>query len=218
MTDGVLYVQPILDHVITELLESLKCNLALDRMDQNIMFQWSSVGFRSEEGRSQSMASTPSSFRNCLHIFRHCCAPGGSQDPLHQRWVWQWLQRFHPGALEQSECCCLACSSVSLHGYASPYHAEGYYRQHKVLHISSRPFHAHFPHVLRASLLSSMKSTGCQRWACQFWCSMATASWAPQCRSVSRGPTRGYQALRPPSWSLIPIVWSETFTPVACWR
>ena len=49
---------------------------------------------------------------------------------------------------------------------------------------------------------SSVKTTGCQWWACQSWCSLAHANWAAQCWA----------------WSLFLTVWSETCTPVACWR
>ncbi len=71
-------------------------------------------------------------------------------------------------------------------------------------------------HVLRVNLLSSV--SGCQWQTCQFWLSMANANRAPRCWAVSTGPTRGRWALRPPSWSRFLIVWSVTFTPVACWR
>lgn len=32
------------------------------------------------------------------------------------------------------------------------------------------------------------------------------------------GSTKGRRAIRPPSWSLFMIVWTETFPPVTCWR
>ncbi len=126
----------------------------------------------------------------------------------------------------QSGCYCLACRGLcvplliylprpSLTNHQID-HAEWYYRQHNILHSFSRPFH--ICHVLRMNLLLSVKSTGRQWRIFQFCYSMANASWNPRCRAVSTGPTRGHRALWPPSWSLFLIVWSETFTPVACWR
>lgn len=37
-----------------------------------------------------------------------CCAPGGTQEPLHQRRVWRWVQGFHPDTWQQSMCLMLA--------------------------------------------------------------------------------------------------------------
>ncbi len=90
-------------------------------------------------------------------------------------------------------------------------HAEWCYKQRNVFHSFPRPFHV-LSHVLRVNQLS-VKSKGCQWQTCQFWCSMANVNRAPRCWAVSTGPTIGRH-----SWSLFLIVWSETFTPVACWR
>ena len=77
---------------------------------------------------------------------------------------------------------------------------------------------SHPSQVLRVHLLSSVKSTGHQWQTCQFWCSLANANRAPQCWAMSTGPTTGSHALRPPSGCVFLNVWTETFTPVACWR
>lgn len=76
--------------------------------------------------------------------------------------------------------------------------------------LSPQLLHAlsHLLHMLRINLLSSVKSTGGRRWTCQLWYSMA----------LSTGKTKGCLVLRPPSWIMFLIVWSETFIPVACWR
>ncbi len=68
------------------------------------------------------------------------------------------------------------------------------------------------------NLLLCVKRTACQWWTCQFWCSLTNANQAAQCWAVSTVPTRGRQALVPPSWSLFVTVWSETCSWVACWR
>lgn len=73
-------------------------------------------------------------------------------------------------------------------------------------------------HVLNVNLLSSMKRTGLQRWACQFWHSLVNANPVARCWAVSTGPTRGCRALMPSLLSLFMIVSSETCTPVAFWR
>ena len=50
---------------------------------------------------------------------------------------------------------------------------------------------------------------------CKF---LVNANRAARCWAVSTGPTRERPALKPPSWTLFLTVWSETCTPVACWR
>lgn len=60
---------------------------------------------------------------------------------------------------------------------------------------SPDPFLSVLSHVLRISLLSSLKSTGRKWRTYQFWYSMANVSWVPWCWVVSTGLTRGHWAL-----------------------
>ena len=69
------------------------CLIHWRRMHWHITSNRCYLGFRSEEREDQSMASMPSSSRNCRHtlvsrVCRHCPAPGGThctrRNPLHQ--------------------------------------------------------------------------------------------------------------------------------------
>ena len=61
--------------------------VVLHRMHRYITSHRCSVRFRSGEHKSRSMASIPSSSRNChklwLHVAWHCPASGRTQGPLH---------------------------------------------------------------------------------------------------------------------------------------
>lgn len=73
-------------------------------------------------------------------------------------------------------------------------------------------------HALSVNLPSSAKSTGCQWWICQSWCSLAHAKRPVWHLAVSATPTWSRWALTPPSWSLFLPVWAHTTTSGACWR
>lgn len=84
------------------------------------------------------------------------------------------------------------------------------YRQHIILHGFSRPFHIHhmcseLPPLIREKHTVPLVD-------------LPILVFYGKCQAVSTGPTRRHCAFRPPSWSLLMIVWSETFKPVACWR
>lgn len=132
--------------------------------------------------------------------------PGGTQDPVHQCRVWQWVQGLHPDA-----CCCLACRCLCVPRpsltHRQTIHAERCYRQHDILHGFSRLFHV--CHM-------------CSGWTCPYlWKAQGAtggaANQAPLCQAVSTEPTRGCKLLKPPSWSLFLIVLLETLTIMACW-
>lgn len=151
-----------------------------------------------------------------------CCASPGTQDLLHQRRVWLWVQGFHPNTEWKSDWYFLASRGLCvppriwLPRPSLTHHqtcqAEQCCRQDSVLLVFSRLFD-NYHRCSEWNLLSSVKNTGHQWWSCHFGCSLANASGAPRCWTVSTGPTTGRCALRPPSWSLFPILWP--FTPVA---
>ena len=91
------------------------------------MFHRYSIGFRSGEQIGQSLASVPSSSRNCLHTLSTwgwalSCRTGITRDPLHQHKVWQSLWGFHPSTWQQSGYCRLWHGGVTLQQYASSDH------------------------------------------------------------------------------------------------
>lgn len=67
MADGAVGdLLPVLNQGNIALLDSLWCDFV--GSDAPIIFQRFSIGFRSGQCEGQSVASVPSSYRNCLHI------------------------------------------------------------------------------------------------------------------------------------------------------
>ncbi len=151
---GVLgYFLPDLEQGITELLDSLRCNLAasdepkqcprgvlVDIWQASVWtIQW--YTFLHPPGTACSVFTT----WNMFHHMKH--APGRTEDPLHQRRVWQWVQGFHPDTEWQSECHFLACRGLCVPSriclprpsltHHQTGHAERCDRQHNVLHSFS---------------------------------------------------------------------------------
>lgn len=85
------------------------------QMDQNIISQICSVGFRSFVVRVsqwyQFFHPPGSSLMLLAHKARHCHSPRGTQDSLNQRWVWQRFQGLHPDTCKNwhGRLACLAC-------------------------------------------------------------------------------------------------------------
>lgn len=121
------------------------------------------------------------------HEVRHCPAPWGAPDPLHQRKVWQMFWGVHPSTSQQSgsnwpwrRCLC---------GIPRPS------RSHRQ---TSRSLWRYRQHLQMFSHVSHLPG----------WTQCADR--APQCWAVSSGLTGGCWVLTSSSWSLFPAVWSET--------
>lgn len=155
------------------------------------------------------------------HEATHCHAPGGTQGLFYQCRVWWWVQEFHSSMPPWLMAVRVAVpslwrfllpsrdmSSQTLTVPPPTSHAEWYYRTGSKIFSQSS-------HVLRVTLLSFVKSTEHRVPVVELPILVfygKNASRAPQCWEWAQGPPLL------PSSGLFLILWSERFTPLACWR
>lgn len=122
-------------------------------------------------------------------------------------WLWN-------GGLCDPTLICLPRPSVTHH---QTDHAGWCYRQDIVHHGFSRFFHAYhiYGQCEPALICDENRAPVADLLILVF---SANANWAARYWAVSTGHTRGLQALMPPSWKRFLTIWSETCTPVTCWR
>ena len=120
------------------------------QMHRYITFHRNWIVIRSGEREGQSMASMPSSSRNCLHTqvneVGQCPAPGGTHGKGKQQSGCSWL--WHRGLCDPQR---VSLSRPSL-THSQTGHTGWCYRQHNIHHSVSGLFHAcHMCYVLTCS-------------------------------------------------------------------